>query len=133
MPRITGTSRSFNGAALEGLKLKHPFYDREVPIILGNHVTLEAGTGSVHTAPGHGQDDYHVGMQYDLPVYNPVGSNGCFLPETEIFAGEHVFKANAHVVEVLTEKQMLLHHEQMQHSYPHCWRHKSPIIFLPVP
>lgn len=124
---------TFNGAALEGLKLKHPFYDREVPIILGNHVTLEAGTGSVHTAPGHGQDDYTVGMQYDLPVNNPVGSNGCFLPDTEIFAGEHVFKANAHVIEVLLEKQTLLHHEQMQHSYPHCWRHKTPIIFRATP
>ena len=124
---------TFNGATLEGLKLKHPFYDREVPVILGHHVTLEAGTGAVHTAPGHGQDDYIVGMQYDLPVDNPVGSNGCFLPETEIFAGEHVFKANAHVIEVLTEKQMLLHHEQMQHSYPHCWRHKTPIIFRATP
>ena len=124
---------TLDGAALEGLKLKHPFYDREVPIILGNHVTLEAGTGAVHTAPGHGQDDYVVGMQYDLPVDNPVGSNGCFLPETEIFAGEHVFKANAHVIEVLIEKQKLLHHEQMQHSYPHCWRHKTPIIFRATP
>ena len=124
---------TFNGAALEGLKLKHPFYDREVPVILGNHVTLEAGTGAVHTAPGHGQDDYTVGMQYDLPVDNPVGSNGCFLPDTEIFAGEHVFKANAHVIEVLLEKQTLLHHEQVQHSYPHCWRHKTPIIFRATP
>lgn len=124
---------TLDGASLEGLKLKHPFYDREVPVILGNHVTLEAGTGAVHTAPGHGQDDYVVGMQYDLPVDNPVGSNGCFLPETEIFAGEHVFKANAHVIEVLTENQMLLHHEQMQHSYPHCWRHKTPIIFRATP
>ncbi|MFT5425497.1 MAG: isoleucyl-tRNA synthetase [Gammaproteobacteria bacterium] len=124
---------SFNGALLEGLKLQHPFYDREVPIILGNHVTLEAGTGAVHTAPGHGQDDYIVGLQYNLAVYNPVGSNGCFLPETEIFAGEHVFKANKHVIEVLIEKQMLLHHEQLQHSYPHCWRHKTPVIFRATP
>jgi isoleucyl-tRNA synthetase len=124
---------SFNGASLEGLKLQHPFYDREVPIILGNHVTLEAGTGAVHTAPGHGQDDYIVGLQYNLAVYNPVGSNGCFLPETEIFAGEHVFKANKHVIEVLIEKKMLLHHEQLQHSYPHCWRHKTPIIFRATP
>ncbi len=124
---------SFNGASLEGLKLQHPFYDREVPVILGNHVTLEAGTGAVHTAPGHGQDDYVVGQQYNLPVDNPVGGNGCFLPETEIFAGEYVFKANAHVIEVLEEKHMLLHHEQMQHSYPHCWRHKTPIIFRATP
>jgi len=124
---------TFNGASLEGLALQHPFYDREVPVILGKHVTLEAGTGAVHTAPGHGQDDYIIGQQYDLPVYNPVGGNGCFLPDTEIFAGEYVFKANAHVIEVLIEKQMLLHHEQMQHSYPHCWRHKSPIIFRVTP
>ena len=124
---------SFNGASLEGLKLQHPFYDREVPVILGKHVTLEAGTGAVHTAPGHGQDDYVVGQQYNLPVENPVGGNGCFLPETEIFAGEYVFKANAHVIEVLIEKQMLLHHEQLQHSYPHCWRHKTPIIFRATP
>jgi isoleucyl-tRNA synthetase len=124
---------TFNGAALEGLMLKHPFYDREVPVIVGSHVTLEAGTGAVHIAPGHGQDDYIIGMQYDLPVDNPVGSNGCFLPGTEFFAGERVFKANAHVIEVLVEKQMLLHHEQMQHSYPHCWRHKTPIIFRATP
>lgn len=124
---------SFNGASLEGLKLRHPFYDREVPVILGKHVTLEAGTGAVHTAPGHGQDDYIVGRQYDLLVDNPVGGNGCFLPETEIFAGEYVFKANAHVIEVLIEKQMLLYHEQLQHSYPHCWRHKTPIIFRATP
>ncbi|MCH8080186.1 MAG: isoleucine--tRNA ligase, partial [Proteobacteria bacterium] len=124
---------SFNGASLEGLKLQHPFYDREVPVILGKHVTLEAGTGAVHTAPGHGQDDYIIGSQYGLPVDNPVGGNGCFLPETEIFAGEYVFKANAHVIEVLIEKQMLLHHEQLQHSYPHCWRHKTPIIFRATP
>lgn len=124
---------SFHGSVIEGLKLQHPFYDRQVPVILGKHVTLEAGTGAVHTAPGHGQDDYIVGRQYNLPVENPVGSNGCFLPDTELFAGEHVFKANAHVIEVLSEKHMLLHHEQVQHSYPHCWRHKSPIIFRATP
>lgn len=124
---------SFSGASLEGLKLQHPFYNREVPVILGNHVTLDAGTGAVHTAPGHGQDDYIIGQLYGLPVDNPVGSNGCFLPETEIFAGEYVFKANTHVIEVLQEKHMLLHHEKMQHSYPHCWRHKTPIIFRATP
>jgi len=124
---------SFNGASLEGFKLQHPFYDRVVPVILGKHVTLDTGTGAVHTAPGHGHDDYIVGSQYDLPLDNPVGGNGCFLPETEIFAGEYVFKANAHVIEVLIEKQMLLHHEQLQHSYPHCWRHKTPIIFRATP
>ena len=124
---------TLNGMALEGLKLQHPFYDREVPLILASHVTLEAGTGAVHIAPAHGQDDYIAGLQYNLPVENPVGSNGCFLADTELFAGEHVFKANARVIEVLKEKQRLLHHEQIQHSYPHCWRHKTPIIFRATP
>ncbi|HID81775.1 MAG TPA: isoleucine--tRNA ligase [Chromatiales bacterium] len=121
------------GAALEGLKLQHPFYDRQVPIILGEHVTTEAGTGAVHTAPGHGQDDFIVGQKYNLPVENPVGGNGCFLPDTELFAGEFVFKANDHVVEVLQERGALLANEKLLHSYPHCWRHKTPIIFRATP
>jgi isoleucyl-tRNA synthetase len=121
------------GSDLEGQLLAHPFYDREVPVILGDHVTTEAGTGAVHTAPGHGQDDYIVGSRYDLPVDNPVGSNGCFLPDTELFAGEHVFKANDHVIEVLKGKGALVHEEMLRHSYPHCWRHKTPIIFRATP
>jgi len=121
------------GSDLEGAMLHHPFYDREVPIILGDHVTIESGTGAVHTAPGHGQEDYAVGMHYKLPVDNPVGSNGCFLEGTELFAGEHVFKANDHVIEVLKTKGMLVHHESVRHSYPHCWRHKTPIIFRATP
>jgi isoleucyl-tRNA synthetase len=121
------------GAQLEGLKFHHPFYDRIVPIILGDHVTLEAGTGAVHTAPGHGQDDYVVGQRYGLEIDNPVGDNGCFLPNTELFAGEHVFKANASVLNVLEENNALLHQESLLHSYPHCWRHKTPIIFRATP
>ncbi len=121
------------GSELEGLKLQHPFYQRVVPIILGDHVTLEAGTGAVHTAPGHGQDDYAVGLKYGLEVDNPVGDNGCFLPNTELFAGEHVFKANASVLNVLEEQGALLHQETLLHSYPHCWRHKTPIIFRATP
>ncbi len=121
------------GAALEHQKLQHPFYDRQVPIILGDHVTTEAGTGAVHTAPGHGQDDYVVGLKYNLPVDNPVGGDGVFLPSTELFAGEHVFSANAHVLEVLEAKGNLLHHHAILHSYPHCWRHKTPIIFRATP
>jgi len=121
------------GAALEHQLLQHPFYDRQVPIILGDHVTTEAGTGAVHTAPGHGQDDYVVGLKYGLPVDNPVGNDGVFLPSTEIFAGEHVFNANAHVLEVLTQQGKLLHHVAILHSYPHCWRHKTPIIFRATP
>ena len=121
------------GVELEGIMLKHPFYDREVPLILGNHVTLDAGTGAVHTAPGHGQDDYAVGQQYNLPVDNPVADNGTFLPNTEFFAGEHVFNANSHVLEVLIERGALVHEENIEHSYPHCWRHKTPIIFRATP
>ncbi len=122
-----------SGVLLEGVQLHHPFYARQVPVILGDHVTLEAGTGAVHTAPGHGQEDYVVGMRYDLPVDNPVGPNGCFLEHTEIFAGEHVFKANDHVLEVLKEHGALLCVEKIRHSYPHCWRHKTPIIFRATP
>ncbi len=121
------------GDALEHLLLQHPFYDRQVPVILGDHVTTEAGTGAVHTAPGHGQDDYVVGQKYALPVDNPVGGNGVFLDNTEIFAGEHVFTANAHVLEVLAERGKLVHEEAIVHSYPHCWRHKTPIIFRATP
>jgi isoleucyl-tRNA synthetase len=122
-----------NGAALEQQKLQHPFYDRQVPVILGEHVTTDAGTGAVHTAPGHGQDDYVIGQKYHLPVDNPVGDNGVFLPNTELFAGEHVFNANDHVLEVLEEKDKLVHKEAILHSYPHCWRHKTPIIFRATP
>ncbi|MBD9358881.1 isoleucine--tRNA ligase [Methylomonas albis] len=121
------------GAALEHQLLQHPFYDRQVPIILGDHVTTDAGTGAVHTAPGHGQEDYVVGMKYGLPVDNPVGSNGVFLPSTELFAGLHVFTANDKVLEVLRERGKLLHHHALLHSYPHCWRHKTPIIFRATP
>jgi len=122
-----------SGRDLEGLVLKHPFYDREVPVIVGDHVTKESGTGAVHTAPGHGQEDYVVGLRYKLHVYNPVDGNGCFLPDTELFAGEHVFNANAHVIEVLKAKGNLVHEHSLRHSYPHCWRHKTPIIFRATP
>ncbi len=121
------------GSALEHQLLQHPFYDRQVPIILGDHVTTDAGTGAVHTAPGHGQEDYIAGMKYGLPVDNPVGNNGVFLPNTELFAGLHVFTANDKVLEVLRERGKLLHHHALLHSYPHCWRHKTPIIFRATP
>lgn len=121
------------GAMLEGLLLQHPFYDRKVPVILGDHVTTDAGTGAVHTAPGHGQDDYIVGLKYKLEVDNPVGGNGVFLPDTPVFAGESVFKANPQVIELLKEKAALLCHVDIRHSYPHCWRHKTPIIFRATP
>ena len=131
-----GSSREIarvKGEALEHLQLRHPFYERGVPVILGDHVTLESGTGAVHTAPGHGQEDFVVGKKYGLLVDNPVGSDGRFLPATPIFAGEKVFDANKHVVEVLAERGTLLHHEAFRHSYPHCWRHKTPVIFRATP
>ncbi len=121
------------GAALEGLGLRHPFLDREVPVILGDHVTLDAGTGAVHTAPGHGLEDWLVGRKYGLVTENPVGGDGRFLPGTPFFAGEQVFDANPHVIEVLTERGALLKGEPYHHSYPHCWRHKTPVIFRATP
>jgi len=124
---------SCSGSRLEGLNLKHPFYERIVPVVLGDHVTFETGTGAVHIAPGHGQDDYAVGQRYGLPVDNPVADNGCFVSDTEIFAGQHVFKANASVISILEDNNNLLLQETTQHSYPHCWRHKTPIIFRATP
>jgi len=121
------------GQELENQALHHAFYDFQVPLILGEHVTTEAGTGCVHTAPGHGVDDFIVGKNYGLEVANPVGANGVYLEGTELFAGEHVFKANDHVVEVLKEHGALLHHHVYNHSYPHCWRHKTPLIFRATP
>jgi isoleucyl-tRNA synthetase len=121
------------GDAFEGVKLQHPLYEREVPVILGDHVTLDAGTGAVHTAPGHGLEDYVVGLRYDLPVDNPVGGDGRFLPDTPLFAGEHVFTANEKVVDTLKVRGALLQESRFTHSYPHCWRHKSPIIFRATP
>ncbi len=117
------------GSELAGIPLQHPFYERVVPIILGEHVTLDAGTGAVHTAPAHGQDDYLLGLRYKLPVDNPVGSNGCYISTTPLFAGEHVLKVNEKILNVLKEKGNLLHEETIVHSYPHCWRHKTPLIF----
>ncbi|ABK49360.1 Isoleucyl-tRNA synthetase [Shewanella sp. ANA-3] len=121
------------GVALELVRFKHPFLAFDVPAILGDHVTTDAGTGVVHTAPGHGQDDFVVGQKYGLEVANPVGDNGVYKPDTEFFAGQHVFKANDNVVALLKEKGALLHHVAYRHSYPHCWRHKTPIIFRATP
>ncbi|TAN53754.1 MAG: isoleucine--tRNA ligase [Methylococcaceae bacterium] len=121
------------GAALEHALLQHPFYYRQVPLILGEHVTTEVGTGAVHTAPGHGQEDFVAGQRYGLKVDNPVGDNGVFLPDTELFAGEHVLNANGHVVEVLKQHRVLLREAALEHSYPHCWRHKTPVIFRATP
>ena len=121
------------GSTLENLLLKHPFYNKQVPVILGDHVTTETGTGAVHTAPGHGQDDFIVGNRYGLEVYNPVGGDGVFLPDTELFAGIHVNKANDVILETLRNNKALLKLAKLQHSYPCCWRHKTPIIFRATP
>ncbi len=125
---------SAKGSALEHVLLKHPFQERDVTIICGTHVTLEAGTGLVHTAPAHGADDYLVGKQYGLPVNNPVGDDGKFLPNTPALsvsplAGKTVWEANTLVLQELEAKGRLLKTEKISHSYPHCWRHKTPIIF----
>ncbi len=122
-----------HGAVLEHALLAHPFYGRQVPLILGDHVTLDAGTGAVHTAPGHGQEDYVAGQRYGLEVDNPVGGDGRFLEGTPVFAGQEVFAANPGVVALLRERGTLVHEERLHHSYPHCWRHKRPIIFRATP
>ncbi|MFN3235234.1 MAG: isoleucine--tRNA ligase [Gammaproteobacteria bacterium] len=122
-----------HGKDLEEIRLDHPFYDRKVPVVLGDHVTLETGTGAVHTAPGHGLEDYQVGMKYGLTIDNPVDDRGCFLEGTPIFAGEHVSKANEHVLSVLKNERKLVHDDAVEHSYPHCWRHKTPLIFRATP
>ena len=132
---VVGNSK---GNALDGLPLQHPFYERIVPMICGEHVTLEAGTGLVHTAPAHGVDDYVVGQKYNLPDENPVGDDGKFISTTHAvggtpLAGVFVWKANDIVLQALQASGHLLHQEKLKHSYPHCWRHKTPIIFRSTP
>jgi isoleucyl-tRNA synthetase len=119
----------FKGAVLEGLKLAHPWLAKLVPVILGDHVTLEAGTGAVHTAPAHGQEDFIVGTRYGLPVLNPVGPDGRFAEGTALVAGLKVDAANPVIIAELQTRGRLLHQAPLRHSYPHCWRHKTPLIF----
>ncbi|KKW52092.1 isoleucine--tRNA ligase [Pantoea stewartii subsp. indologenes] len=123
------------GAALELQLFQHPFLAQiQSKVVLGDHVTLDAGTGAVHTAPGHGPDDYVIGQKYGLETANPVGPDGAYLPGTYPgLDGINVFKANELIVELLKEKGALLHVEKLLHSYPHCWRHKTPIIFRATP
>lgn len=120
---------TFSPLKLEGLKCRHPFIDRESLLILGNHVTLDTGTGCVHTAPGHGQDDYEIGLKYGLDIYTPVNDEGRFTDDVEFFAGEFVFDANKSVNKKLDEVGALLKEATVLHSYPHCWRCKNPIVF----
>jgi isoleucyl-tRNA synthetase len=120
---------TFKADILEHKHCRHPFYDRDSVILTGEHVTLEAGTGCVHTAPGHGQDDYELGLKHGLDIYNPVDNRGRFLPAIEFFAGQFVFDANKSVIEKLEEVGALIKASEVTHSYPHCWRCKRPIIF----
>jgi isoleucyl-tRNA synthetase len=124
--KALGTAR---GSSLEGLKLRHPFDDRLVPIVLAAHVTLDAGTGLVHTAPAHGVEDFQVGTAYRLPLDQPVDDHGRFKPSVPLFAGLGVREAEKPILELLEKNGALLHQEPFRHSYPHCWRHKTPIIF----
>ncbi len=119
----------FSGRRLEGLKARHPLYERESIIILAPYVTLDVGTGCVHTAPGHGQEDYESGVGYGLEIYSPVDDDGRFTQDVPFFAGQFVFDANSAVNQKLAEAGALLKEEVMVHSYPHCWRTNDPIIF----
>ncbi|MCS3405764.1 isoleucine--tRNA ligase [Serratia sp. AKBS12] len=125
---------SCQGGDLELLRFQHPFMGFDVPAIMGDHVTLDAGTGAVHTAGGHGPDDFVISQKYGLEIANPVGPNGCYLTGTHpLLDGKFVFKANDLIVEMLRDAGALLHVEKLVHSYPCCWRHKTPIIFRATP
>ena len=125
---------SLAGANLEGVKARHPFLDREVPVFTAGFVTMESGTGAVHIAPGHGADDYVLGMQHKLPILSPVDDHGRYTDEAGLphLTGKYVFDANPHIVELLRERGTLLGEEKFHHSYPYCWRSKTPIIFRNV-
>jgi isoleucyl-tRNA synthetase len=123
----------FKGRALEGLRFRHPLYDRESVAVLADYVTLEQGTGVVHTAPGHGADDFLTGQRYGLDVYAPVGPNGRFTDEVERFSGMQVFEANPAIEGALHDAGHLWHRENLDHTYPHCWRCHRPVIFLATP
>ncbi len=122
-----------NARQLERKRCRHPFYERESLIVLGEHVTLEAGTGCVHTAPGHGREDYETGLAYGLDAYSPVNDFGRFTDEVAFFAGQFVFDANAPITEKLQTEGVLLAREKITHAYPHCWRCKKPVIFRATP
>lgn len=117
------------GRDLKNQILKHPFIDKKVPIVLADYVTTDQGSGCVHIAPGHGQDDFETGKEYQLEVYSPVNEQGKFIPDAPVCSGVYVFDANDQIIEILKNNQNLIHHENYEHSYPHCWRCKSPIIF----
>jgi isoleucyl-tRNA synthetase len=124
---------STTGATLAGLKLKHPLYDRDSLLILGDYVTTEAGTGAVHTAPDHGVDDFYAAQKHDLGLLDSVNDHGVFREHVELFAGEHVMKVDAHMLEELEQRGRLVRSEKYKHSYPFCWRTKTPIIYRATP
>ncbi len=121
------------GNVLEGMLMEHPVYDKQVPVILGDHVTTDAGTGAVHTAPDHGMEDFEVGRKYGLGTLNYVQGNGVFVDATGEFAGVHVYKADAPVCEALEREGKLIFQEKFSHSFPHCWRTKTPLIYRATP
>lgn len=122
------------GSQLEGQKLIHPFYrDKQLPVLLGDHVTTDAGTGAVHTAPDHGVDDFNVGLKYGLGTLNYVDDGGVFRPNVPVFAGEHVYKVDQKVLDALEQHGKLVLKKVFTHSYPHCWRTKTPLIFRATP
>ncbi len=120
----------FPGRVLEGLRFRHPLYRRDSVGVLATYVTLDQGTGAVHTAPGHGSDDFTTGVSYGLDIYAPVGPGGQFLDDVELFGGQRVFDANPRIEEALAERSRLWHRADFEHSYPHCWRCHNPVIFL---
>ena len=123
----------FKGRELERLRFRHPLYDRNSVAVLADYVTLEQGTGAVHTAPGHGTDDFITGQQYGLDVYAPVGPTGRFTDDVERFAGLQVFDANPKIENALRDAGRLWHRDNLEHTYPHCWRCHRPVIFLATP
>ena len=127
------TGLTIKGAELERLAARHPFYDRDSLFVLGDHVSLEAGTGAVHTAPGHGADDYRVGLKYGLKVYSPVDAAGRYTDDVPEYKGVKIWDANPLVVERLKESGHLLGHKIIEHSYPHNWRSMTPLIFRATP
>jgi isoleucyl-tRNA synthetase len=121
------------GKTLEGKLLQHPFYDKKVPVLVGDHVTTDTGTGAVHTAPDHGMDDFVIGKKYNIGTLNLVDENGVYRDNVELFAGKHVYKVDPDICAVLKEKGALILEKQFQHSFPHCWRTKTPLIFRATP
>ncbi|WP_054112847.1 isoleucine--tRNA ligase [Marinagarivorans algicola] len=129
-PKVLAT---FKGSVLENLALQHPIYSKTVPIILGDHVTVDAGTGCVHTAPDHGVEDFNVGKKYNIGTLNIVGGDGVYRENVELFAGQHVYKVDEAILDALSQRGHLFHAAKLVHSYPHCWRTKTPLIYRATP